>query len=47
MSNYRCDKCGQDVTLETNGQYDLLHASCGCRGQYVKVKNALPTEWSE
>lgn len=44
---YECEKCGQSVTLETNGQYELLHASCGCKGRYVKVKTALPGRWSE
>jgi len=42
----RCTNCGQKPTLETEGQYDLLHVSCGCKGRYVNVKNTLPQEWS-
>lgn len=41
----RCEKCDQDVTLETEGQYELLHVSCGCKGRYVNVKKALPEVW--
>ena len=47
MTGYTCDTCGQDVTLETNGQYELLHVSCGCKGRYVNVKEVLPERWSE
>ena len=47
MTKYTCQNCGDDVSLETEGQYDLLHVSCSCRGRYVKVKDALPEEWSE
>jgi DNA-directed RNA polymerase subunit RPC12/RpoP len=42
---YECQDCGSDVTLETDGR--LLHASCQCRGRYVKVKTVLPDGWSE
>jgi len=40
-----CAECGQGVTLETEGQYNLLHVSCGCEGRYVNVKKALPEGW--
>jgi len=41
----QCDKCGQFVTFEREGQYELLHVSCACTGRYVKVKTALPEGW--
>jgi len=43
---YTCDRCDQEATLEQEGQYGLLHVSCGCRGRYVNVKEALPERWS-
>jgi len=44
---FDCEHCGQTVTLETEGQYELLHVSCGCKGRYIKVKDALPERWHE
>jgi len=41
----RCEKCGQEPTLEKEGQYGLLHVSCGCEGRYVNVKKVLPQGW--
>ena len=41
-----CDKCGEQPTFEKEGQYDLLHVSCACKGRYVKVKEVLPERWS-
>jgi len=41
----QCNKCGEEVTLEKEGQYKLLHVSCACKGQYVKVNKALPEGW--
>jgi len=41
-----CQKCGDEPTLEQEGQYNLLHVSCSCRGRYVRVKKALPERWS-
>jgi len=45
MSGVECAQCGEEPTLEREGQYDLLHVSCGCKGRYVNVKTALPVEW--
>jgi len=47
MSDVECAKCGQTPTLETEGQYELLHVSCACKGRYVNVKEVLPERWSQ
>lgn len=41
----QCNKCGENPTLERQGQYDLLHVSCACKGRYVSVKQSLPEAW--
>lgn len=47
MTGLECGKCGQEPTLEREGQYDLLHVSCGCKGRYVNVREVLPERWSQ